>query len=185
MAGDGRRTAAVAWWISVIFHPFVTVSVFALAAGVRSVLFAALFATVPLAVLMAVQVRSRRWTNIDASQREERPVIFIVAGAGLLGLTVWLAATEPASPVLRGVPGPAALLAVSALVNRWVKVSLHVGFAALSAASLVALGSPAGWALAVAVPAVAWSRLILARHTLGELAAGLILGVSASLLLVG
>ena len=176
-------THAIASRISLVLHPFVTVSLLALAAGTRSALLVTLFATIPLAILMAVQVRSGRWGNADASQPHERPALFVVGGVGLLALAVWLAASQPTSPLLRGLAGPVALLAASAALNRWVKVSLHVGFATLSAATLMSLGSAIGWALLPAVPLLAWSRLVLRRHTAAELAIGCVLGGAASLLI--
>jgi hypothetical protein len=176
-------THAIARSISLVLHPFVTVSLLALAAGTRPALLVTLFATIPLAILMALQVRSGRWGNADASEPHERPVLFVVGGAGLLALAVWLAVSQPASPLLRGLSGPVALLASSAALNRWIKVSLHVAFATLSAATLLSLGSATGWALVVAIPVLAWSRLVLRRHTSAELAAGCALGGAASLLI--
>jgi hypothetical protein len=174
---------AIARWMSIVLHPFVTVTLLALAAGGRAALLVALFATIPLAILMAVQVRMGRWTNADASERHERPALLAVGGFGLLALAAWLAGSEPASPLLRGLAGPIALLASSAALNRWLKVSLHVGFATLSSLTLVRLGLPTGWALVAAVPILVWSRLVLRRHTPIELAAGVVLGGSASLLI--
>jgi fumarate reductase subunit D len=175
-------TRTLARWISILAHPFVTVSLMALGAGVRSALLVAAFATVPLAVLMAMQVRSGRWGNVDASRREERPALFAVGGLGLLALAIYLAITQPVSPLLRGLLAPLGLLAGAALVNRWVKVSLHIGFAVLAAATLIQLGSAVGWALVPVVPVLAWSRLVLNRHRPTELVAGGMLGLAASFL---
>jgi membrane-associated phospholipid phosphatase len=175
-------TPSLARWISILAHPFVTASLMALGAGVRSALLVAAFATVPLAVLMAMQVRSGRWDNVDASRPEERPALFAVGGIGLLALAVYLAVTQPVSPLLRGLLAPVGLLAGAALVNRWVKVSLHVGFAVLAAATLIQLGSAVGWVLVPVVPILGWSRLVLNRHQPAELVAGGILGLAASLL---
>ena len=180
--GASSLTHTLARWISILAHPFVMASLMALGAGVRSALLVAAFATVPLAVLMAMQVRSGRWGNVDASRREERPVLFAVGGLGLLALAVYLAVTQPVSPLLRGLLAPVGLLGGAALVNRWVKVSLHIGFAVLAAAMLIHLGSAVGWALVPVVPILGWSRLVLNRHRPTELVAGGMLGVAASLL---
>lgn len=171
---------ALARWISVLAHPFVMASLMALAAGVRSALLVALFTVVPLAVLMALQVRSGRWHNVDASRPSERPALFAIAGLGLLGLAVYLAFAQPASPLLRGLLAPVGLLGGAALVNRWVKASLHVGFAVLAAATLIGIGSSLGWALVPVVPVLGWSRLVLGRHRPADLAAGGFLGLAAS-----
>jgi len=173
---------SLARWISILAHPFVMATLMALAAGVRSALLVVAFATIPLAVLMAIQVRSGRWGNVDASRPEERPALFVVGGLGLLALAVYLAFTQPVSPLLRGLLAPVALLGSAAIVNRWVKASLHVGFAVLAAATWIQLGSALGWALVPVVPILGWSRLVLNRHRLTELVAGGLLGLAASLL---
>jgi membrane-associated phospholipid phosphatase len=172
----------LARWISILAHPFVMASLMALGIGVRSALLVAGFATVPLAVLMAMQVRSGRWGDVDASRRDERPVLFAVAGLGLLALAIYLALTRPVSPLLGGLLAPVGLLGGAAVVNRWVKVSLHVGFAVMAAGTLIQLGSPLGWALVPVALLLGWSRLVLNRHQPAELLAGGVLGLAASLL---
>jgi len=174
-------TLSVARWVSILAHPFVMASLMALTAGPRSALLVATFTVVPLAILMAVQVRSGRWDDVDASHRAERPALFAVAGLGLLALAVYLAVAQPISPLLRGLLAPVGLLGGAALVNRWVKASLHVGFAVLAAAVLIQVGSVVGWAMVLVVPVLGWSRLALRRHHPGEIVAGVLLGLAASL----
>ena len=174
-------TRSVARWISIVAHPFVMASLMALGASARAALLVAAFTVVPLAVLMLVQVRSGRWGDVDASQREERPLLFAVAGLGLLALATYLALTQPISPLLRGLLSPLVLLAGAALVNHWVKASLHVAFAVLAAATLIMLGHVLGWVLVPVIPALGWSRLVLGRHSISELLAGALLGLAATL----
>ena len=137
----------LARWVSIFAHPFVMVTLMALGAGMRAALLVACFTTLPLAVLMLVQVRSGRWGDVDASHRAERPLLFAVAGAGLLALTLYLVIAQPVSPLLRGLLSPVGLLGGAALVNRWVKASLHVGFAVHGGHDLDRLlGHVVGWA---------------------------------------
>ena len=49
-----------------------------------------LFTILPLGVLMWRQVRRGRWKNVDASNRGERPILYIVGGAGVLALLVYV-----------------------------------------------------------------------------------------------
>ena len=77
-----------------------------------------------------------------------------------------------------------AFLLFAAVVTRWVKLSLHVAFAALTATTLSLLGSPVGYALIPVIPALLWSRLALARHSVHELLTGLALGVVTGIVLV-
>jgi hypothetical protein len=175
-------------WLSIAFHPFVTVSVMVGAAAaarqtaseaVRSVGIVVLFTVVPLAVLMWRQVRKGRWDNADASNRSERPILYVVGAGAVAALLAYLLLVRPQSSMVRGVVATLGMIAVSAVATRWVKVSLHMAFAALAATVLVVVGSPVGYALMLALPAIAWARLVLQRHTLLEVALGTIIGAGA------
>ena len=181
MSAETQMTRSVARWISIAAHPFVMVSLMALGVSARAALLVAAFTVLPLAVLMLVQVRSRRWGDVDASHRDERPLLFAVAGLGLLALTTYLAVTQPLSPLLRGLLSPMILLAGAALVHHWLKASLHVAFAVLAAATLILLGHVLGWLLVPVIPALGWSRLVMGRHRTAELLAGGLLGLFATL----
>lgn len=152
--------------------------------AVRSVLLALVAVVVPVAVLMLRQVRRGRWSNADASKPSERPILFLVALAGLAAALGWLLLEDPRSFLVRGMLVVAAFLLLAAFLTRWIKLSLHVAFAALAATTLSLLGSPVGYALIAVVPMVFWSRLALARHRLSELLAGLLLGVLTGIVLV-
>jgi len=180
-------------WISILAHPFVMaglmVAVVALRRSsgdaLRSALLVAACVIVPIAALMVLQVRRGRWSNVDASKPSERPALFLVALAGVVGALAWLFVHDPRSFLVRGMLVVAAFLLVAAILTRLgLKVSLHAAFAALAATTLCLLGSRVGYALAAVVPLVCWSRLALARHRVGELVVGLALGIAAGAVLV-
>jgi hypothetical protein len=186
--------ALVARWVSLLGHPFVMVAVMVVVAALhfgtradalRALTVVTLFTLLPLAILMARQVRHGSWTNVDASERAERPLLFVV---GLIGLAALLAYTfffHPHSFLLRGGIGTLALLSVCAAVTPWLKVSLHMAFGALATATLLLLGSQVGWALLVVMPVLGWSHLALKRHRPSEVAAGALAGVGAALAILG
>lgn len=182
----------LARWISILAHPFVMVVLLVAVpamrrssgSAVRPVLVVFIAAVVPIAVLMFLQVRRGRWSNVDASNPAERPVLFTVALAGLVAALGWLLVEDPRSFLVRGMLVVAVFLLVAALLTRWIKLSLHVAFAALAATSLCLMGSAVGYALVAVVPALFWSRIVLARHRVPELVAGLALGVVAGMALV-
>lgn len=152
--------------------------------AVQSVLLVAIAVIVPIAVLMFRQVRRGRWVNVDASNPSERPVLFVVALAGLVAALGWLFLNGPRSFLVRGMLVTAAFFLLAALLTHWVKLSLHVAFAALTATTLSLLGSSVGYALIAVVPVVFWSRIALARHRVHELLVGLVLGVLTGIVLV-
>jgi|SRR5947209_12578046 len=176
--------------ISIVGHPFVTATVMAAGSAVRpggpggatrAALVVALLALLPIAVLMLVQVRRGAWQNVDASNVRERPALFAASAAGLALLLAYSLAVHPQAFLIRGAIGTLAMVMACALATRWLKVSLHVAFAALAATTLLLLGSGIGWLVAAAVPVLAWSRLKLARHRPLEVALGLLAGVLAGL----
>lgn len=181
-----------AGWVSILAHPFVMVALLVAVPAMRqssgsalqSVLLVVMAVVVPIAVLMFRQVRRGRWSNVDASKPSERPLLFMVALAGLVAALGWLLLNDPQSFLVRGMLVVAAFLLVAALVTRWVKLSLHVAFAALTATTLVLLGSAVGYALIAVVPLVFWSRVVLGRHSVHELLVGLALGVLTGIALV-
>src|SRR5688572_20256988 len=78
---------ALARWLSLVLHPFVMIGVMVGTAAaarqsggeaLRSVALVVVFTILPLAVLMVRQVRRGAWENADASNREERPILFVV-----------------------------------------------------------------------------------------------------------
>ena len=142
---------------------------------------AVLAAIVPVAVLMLVQVRRGRWSNADASNASERPLLFGVALVALAVVMGWLSVREPQSLFLRGASLVLAMLVVAAVATLWIKLSLHVAFAALTATVLSVSGSALGYVMIAAVPLVAWSRLVLARHSVAELACGALIGLITGL----
>ena len=146
--------------------------------AVRTLLLVVLIVVVPVTVLMVRQVRTGSWTNVDASNRTERPVLYVV---GMIALAVLLGTVQifrPGSFLIRGAIGVLLMLAVCAALTTTIKVSLHMAFAALATTILMALGSPAGWVLLAGMPVLAWSRLTLKRHAPAEVMVGLLVGVA-------
>jgi hypothetical protein len=178
----------MARWISILFHPFVMVGVMVGAAAaarqgaggaVRAVAVTALFTIVPMAVLMWRQVRRGRWQNADASNRADRPILYVVGAVALVALLTYLMLVRSQSFMVRGVVATLGMIMVCALATRWVKVSLHMAFATLAATTLALMRSPAGYALVLMLPVLMWSRLTLERHSPPEIALGTIIGAGA------
>ena len=146
----------------------------------RALIIVAVVAAIPITFFMVWQARTGRWQNVDASRPQERPRLFVV---GLCVMAV-LAAIVFRSPSIgflaRGMYAAAAILLVAWALLRWVKISLHMAFAALGAVSLLRSAPAWGIALCVALPLLAWSRITLKRHTLLEIVLGTLLGAGTA-----
>lgn len=181
----------LARWVSIVAHPFVVVPLLVgaveahrgPAAAARSVTTVALLFVLPLAVLIVRQTRRGAWGTVDASDPRERPLLYLVGGAGLLALFGYLLLTQPSTPLLRGAIGTLGMLAVCAPATPWVKISLHVAVAALAAAILLGRGFPLGWLLAAVVPILAWARVAMGRHRRIEVVLGLVVGAVTGVLI--
>jgi len=178
---------AVARAVSIAGHPVVLLPVAVLiaastrGASVRHLWFiGGALATVGGVVLgfSWLQVRSGRWSNVDASGQAERHSLNVFLGVVcLLGaVLLWLLTRRPYLSLGLALSG--ALVVIALLIARWVKVSLHAAFAAFATA-LLWPNEVAVLAGVLATAAVVWSRLVLGRHIAADLAAGLLLGATA------
>jgi hypothetical protein len=175
--GTLRPVTRFARAISILGHPFVTGTVLITAGtGLAAGLAFLLIAVLPMTVLMFLQVRRGRWEHVDASNKGERRALYTI---GLLIALAWLGyliAFRGASAMPKLAMLAIAMLLVCAGVTRWLKVSLHLFFATLTAAALAMAGIAAGWVVAALVPLLAWSRLHLRRHTAAEVVVGGVMG---------
>lgn len=175
--------------LSIVGHPLCllpTAALIVMASGGSTSLWMAASAFLLLSLVVLTfswwQVRLGRWQHIDASQVHERralnyflAVLLLIAGfvslrqSQAIGLTV-------------GFFVSGGLVVVAILFSTWVKLSLHVAFAAFSTAILGYAGVEL-FAIGLGLTlALAWSRLELRRHTFVEVLTGGLLGSAAGML---
>lgn len=177
---------AAARALSIVGHPAVLmpVAVAAAASGPGAppqLLRVALGTAVAVAVIVGLyslwQVHRGRWAHVDASHPAERNQLNLVL-AGLLCAAAGLLWALGQPPAVAAGPLLAALLVLlTHALRRWLKVSLHAAFA-LFAAALVWPYLPGTLAIGALALGVAWSRLVLRRHTLAEVLTGLLFGAA-------
>ena len=148
------------------------------AKSVATVVAAAVATVLAVMVFSYFRVRSGSWDHADASQPQERFELNVFLTLGLLVVAALSWAKSQPTAVTAGVALCAAITLVALLSRSWLKVSLHAAFAAFAALlcwphRLVVL------ALLLLSLAVAWSRLVLVRHTRAEVVLGLVLGAAA------
>lgn len=175
----------VARWISVIGHPFLLMP---LLTGIiafhilppREALVAELVALgvviIPAGLYTIFRVRRGTWGDLDVSNQQERTQFYGILLPLLLVLTViaWLAEVPRSIPL--GSFAIILLVGAGSIINKWIKVSLHTAFGIFVAITLYLI-HPRTAAIAFALAClVAWSRVILKRHTTGEVLLGGILG---------
>ncbi|MBK7676967.1 phosphoesterase [Accumulibacter sp.] len=187
MASISRIRAARA--LSLIGHPALLVPGAVVQGGsVREAPAPILLVATSVAILLAlivvgyslVQVRAGHWSHIDASLPQERSQLnlFVATLLFATAAVLWSLGQPPAIAIGLALGG--ALVMFAHLLRRWLKVSLHAGFAAFSTL-LLWPSYPGMLFLLLLAAGVAWSRLVLLRHTLHEVALGLLAGVAAGL----
>jgi membrane-associated phospholipid phosphatase len=178
--------ALAARTLSVIGHPAllmpVAVTAGASVAGVPpQLLRVALAAAVAVSVIVGLyslwQVRAGRWAHVDASHPRERSQLNLFLAALLCAAAVLLWVLRQPPAVLAGPLLAALLVLLTHGLLGWLKVSLHAAFA-VYAAALLWPNLPATLAVLLLAAGVAWSRLVLRRHTLPEVLLGLLLGAA-------
>ncbi|HEX6816739.1 MAG TPA: phosphatase PAP2 family protein [Ktedonobacterales bacterium] len=181
------RHHAVARAISLVVHPvafpILTLAVLlysataSLTATGRWLVFALALTSLPVTALVVFQVASGRWTDLDVSVRRQR---YLLYPFGLVCLTslalVYIALKAPLVAIAATVSSVVANV-VDAVINFRYKVSAHATSAAACAALLVHTLPPIGFVATGAALLVGWSRVALGRHTAGQVALGMAVGV--------
>ena len=129
--------------------------------------------------ISAVQVRRGRWRHVDASNTSERRslnslLLLLFGGAAAL---TWFG--QGVTPMFLALTLSAAIILFALLAARVCKLSLHVAFIAFAA--FIPGTMVAGISIGVLCAGVAWSRLVLGRHVVPDLIAGLLAGVAAGM----
>lgn len=175
--------------VSIALHPFVVFATLALLAAWRadpaSLGRTALGLVAGVAIVAAFIWQRRRgghWETVDASRRQERPLLYalllVVAG----GYWLWMGGRGSASST--GVLAAALMLCAAGLANRWIKLSLHMASLAFAAVAIWPLLPAVSVAGLLALPVLGWSRLRLGRHTWSETIGGTALGLVTGLALL-
>jgi hypothetical protein len=174
----------VARVISIVGHPFVLLVLLVLlprlqnspSDAVHKTLLFAGIVLVPLALLIWRCVSSGEWRTVDASDREDRPLLYRTILAVLCVATVYFVFVERTPAIGRGCGVSAGMVAIAAAGNRWIKVSLHVAFACFCGILLGRVRLAFGLPILLLVPALIWSRVVLSRHVFSKTIGGVILG---------
>lgn len=109
------------------------------------------------------------------AERRQLNTFLLVA---LSGASVALALVGQPWQLVLGLALPAAIIAVALALSSVLKLSLHSAFAVFAAFLLWPNAAAVGLLILLAI-AIAWSRLVLHRHTVTEVMVGLFVGAIA------
>jgi membrane-associated phospholipid phosphatase len=186
--------AEVARWVSIIVHPIafpliaLGTALYLATGSFESTLvwivMAVALTTLPIALLVILQVIRRKWTDLDVSVRRQRYALYPFGIACMLVLTLSYAHFDAPAVAIRSAYALVIANVVDGIVNLFYKVSAHATGAAASS-TLIWFATPfaiLAIIAAVATLLVGWSRVELKRHTSGQVLLGWLVGVSAMVL---
>ncbi|HOU11952.1 MAG TPA: hypothetical protein PKZ84_02465 [Anaerolineae bacterium] len=127
-------------------------------------------------IFLIWQVRHGRVTDLDVQLREQRKgsLLVTIAGFGLSWLVMRIGNAPAVLTAMAGA-GFVQWLIVFAITLRW-KISAHTTSAAGVTLFVLRVLGPVAAPLVISIPLIAWSRVKLRRHTLGQTIAGALLG---------
>ncbi len=135
-------------------------------------------------VYILVGVRTGKFTDADVSMRSQRvgPFLFGITSA-LIGLATLFFTHGPKNlqtllliTIVSGF--------VMMIVTLWWKISIHASSLAAAATMLTALYGSIVLPVFVLLAAVCWSRVVLRRHTLGQVVAGSVVSIALTTLIL-
>ena len=129
----------------------------------------------PVSLVILYLVHKDKLEGIFIKVRQQRNLIYLLASLCTVACCVILFSLQ--APMVLFATTVAALSAtlVFMLINFTWKISLHTAFAAGSVTILILLYGTTGAFSAVLVPPIAWSRIELKYHSLGQTVAGALL----------
>jgi len=138
-----------------------------------------------IGIFILYKVKEGKFTNLDVSKRQQRPILF-----GFIGLVAFIYII-----LLIVLHGPRVMVAITFgmlfglilldLINTKIKASIHVASVSGILLSFVILNGIAYAPLLLLIPFVAWSRVILHRHTIAETVIGACFGIFLTLIIYG
>ncbi len=179
--------------ISVIGHPFVLLPLTAVIAALQNAspwraftigTITVLATVFPLLFIIRQRVKAGKWSDHDVSEHSQRNNFYTIAIIIVaLSCVLFLFLDFPRS-LLLGMIISLVLLVAAMIINLRSKISLHLIFASYCAVSLIAVGFWVGACFILLAIAVAFSRVILRRHTTAQVVSGALLGAAAGVFLL-
>jgi membrane-associated phospholipid phosphatase len=132
---------------------------------------------VPLGLFIWNRYSLGHWETVDASAPKDRPALYTAAFVLLIPIGIYFGLRERSTEMVRGLAAVAILIGILAGMNRWIKLSVHMTLATFATIIILRLAPGFGATLLVFLLFLAWSRLVLSRHTAAEVIGGSLLGL--------
>lgn len=132
---------------------------------------------IPLVVFILYQIKKGEFKDFDVSNQEKRAKLYYIVLILILVQIGLLFFNEHSNLVRTGAIIVFAQVAISFLINKWIKISLHSSFAFLVSTMAYTVSHKFAFILFMFAIAVGFSRVYLKRHDSKEVFLGMMLGV--------
>jgi membrane-associated phospholipid phosphatase len=129
----------------------------------------------PMFLVILYLAHTDRVTGIFIRIRQQRHQIYALATLCMVAGYLILYFLQAPLVLLAAIVATLSSVVIFMVINLQWKISLHTAFAAGSATVLALVYGAAGALAAIMVPPVAWSRIELEQHTVGQAIAGALL----------
>jgi len=129
----------------------------------------------PIAYLFALY-RKKRTSDLHISRREERTFVFLLTIASYLCGALTLKLLGAPETVIVFMATSAVLILLVTIINRFIKISLHLVGAGGYLTGIFLVCGPHTYFLELLVPILSWVRVRSGAHTKGEVLAGIFVG---------
>lgn len=134
---------------------------------------------IPL-VFFALSYKYGWISDIDLSERQERPAFLVVFVASLLVLSIILYVLNVPEKFFIYVFSGLVMSALASLITIYWKISFHAAATTSVVTAILILGGLRFWPFIVLVPLIGWSRIILKKHSFYQVLFGSILAFSVT-----
>ncbi len=136
---------------------------------------------IPTTLWIVVKYKRGSYTNLDVSDKKQRTSLYLFVLPLLITVILFLHYSNKSLPIRNGFLFAFILFFVSFLINFRVKISLHVSLNTFLATSLFITYPQVSIIFLIFCIAIAWSRIVLKRHSYLEACLGFFLGLSTGL----
>lgn len=141
------------------------------------------FFLLAMTVFILFCVQRKKFTDMDVSKREQRPLLFLISISAALLYVVGLFFLHGPFILFVIAFGIIMGIAIASVINIYIKASIHV--ATVSALIFAVAMAYGGFyqLLLLLILLVAWSRVRIKRHTLQETIVGGVLGIGLAVII--
>lgn len=126
-------------------------------------------------IFFAISYKLGWVSDIDLSERKERPVFLVVFVASLLLLSIFLYILGVPEKFFIYVFSGLVMSALASIITLYWKISFHTAITSSVITAILILGGLRFWPFIILVPLIGWSRVVLKKHTIWQVTGGALL----------